>query len=94
MDIEQLKLILETLDAAGTGASKLAIFWMVLNFLSSIATPIAATTVFVVLIKAARRVIAGMNFGDKVAEVLGRDAQYAPDRREMLRKIHGMDNPE
>lgn len=48
MDIEQLKLILEMVGAAGEGAKDLALVFVAVGFAKGLVAPIATVTIFVI----------------------------------------------
>lgn len=71
MDIEQLKLILETVNAAGEGAKTIAILYLAISVIPSLLKTLALIVCAVVLSKMIQNIASLVNVGHRVAEALG-----------------------
>ena len=70
MDIEQLKLILETLQAAGEGAFLFGIIWMIKGFLTSFINPVAVIVGLFIAYKAIVSIVRGFMSSSLLTGVL------------------------
>ena len=85
MDIEQLKLILEMVGAAGDGAKDLALLWFVLAFLQSAVGYAIWTALLVMAYRVVMMLIDHLSFGNEIVCALG---SYPPlDRRDKKQVI-------
>ena len=90
MNIEELKLILETLNAAGSGAARIAVLWMLLGFAKSLVSPAVTCVLGVLVLRIGRDFLDKFSFIVQVAHALGTITPLtARERRECLDRIKG-----
>jgi hypothetical protein len=85
MDIEQLKLILEMVGAAGEGAKDLALLFMAVGFAKGLVTPAATVVIGVVAARLIRHCVDACNAAEidkEIAVLEWHRKKYPADARE------------
>jgi len=84
MDIEQLRLILEAAQAAGSGAYGIALLWLGFQLLKSLLAYGCIGGLIIGAYKLIRRGITNFSFQSKIEDITGTDLDYVSGRREIL----------
>lgn len=71
MDIEQLKLILETIKAAGQGAQTFALLWLLKGFITTVISWTGAVLIFLIVAKLIKWSINITSFACDIANIIG-----------------------
>lgn len=87
MDIEQLKLILETVNSAGEGTFYLAVALISKLYLEIVIDAICVISIFWIIYKGAIYALACFSFGNQVADLLDETILYSTCRERALKKI-------
>ncbi len=92
MDIEQLKLILETLQAAGDGAFTFGIWWIVAGLVPDVLLFVFGITGFFVLSKIVVAIMRSVNMSYEIAHLLEYSIDHywgwtSRDSKEVLNSI-------